>query len=80
MRERVNETRVNERMNKKKKQVVPTGIKNYFFLLAPNYSAHLSIDVHYSNSAKKFSYCSTATWGFFFFFFFGCFDTSKKAI
>ena len=60
MRERVNETRVNERMNKKKKQVVPIGIKNYFFLLAPNYSTHLSIDVHYSNSAKKFSYCSTA--------------------
>ena len=79
MREKVNETRVNERMNKKNKQVVPTGIKNYFFLLAPNYSAHLSIDVHYSNSAKKFSYCSTATWGFFFFFFL-CFDTSKIAI
>ena len=68
MREKVNETRVNERMNKKNKQVVPTGIKNYFFLLAPNYSAHLSIDVHYSNTTKKFSYCSTATWGFFFFF------------
>ena len=66
--ERVNETKLNERMNKKEKQVVLVGIKNYFFFLAPSYSAHLFIDVHCSNSAKKFNYCSIIAWVFFFFF------------
>ena len=33
----------------------------FFFCLALNYSAHLSIDVHCSNEAKKNKYSSTAT-------------------
>ena len=65
--ERVNETKLNERMNKKEKQVVLVGIKNYLFFLAPSYSAHLFIDVHCSNSAKKFSYCFAAAKEFFVF-------------
>ena len=32
--ERVNETKLNERMNKKEKQVVLVGIKNYFLFFS----------------------------------------------
>jgi len=38
-----------------------------FFFLALSYNAHLSIDVHCSNEAKKNSYSSTTGWWFFVF-------------
>jgi len=39
--------------------LIGLGIKSYFFCLALNYNAHLSIDVHCSNEAKKNSLNST---------------------
>ena len=50
----VNEERVNERMNKKRSKLYQLNKKLLCFL-AKSYSAHLSIDVHCSNLAKKFS-------------------------
>ena len=59
-----------DRWDKRKKKLrskLFLGIKNYFLFLDVSYSAHLSIDVHYSNSARKFSYCSTTAKEFFVF-------------
>ena len=47
-----------KRMKKKKKQVVAEQNKITFFLALMN-SAHLSIDVHCSNGAKKYRFSST---------------------
>ena len=42
--------------------LIGPGVKNCFFVcLAFSYSAHLSIDVHCSNEAKKNKYSSTTT-------------------
>ena len=56
-----------KKKRKKKEASCTRGIKNYFLFLDVSYSAHLSIDVHCSNSAKKFSYCSAAAKEFFVF-------------
>ena len=48
--------------------------KKLFYFLALSYSAHLSIDVHCSNEAKKNSYISTAVWLFL------CFSGAKITI
>ena len=56
-----------DRWEKKKKAICTGGIKNYFLFLDVSYSAHLPIDVHCSNSAKKFSYFSIAANEFFVF-------------
>ena len=48
--------------------------KKLFYFLALSYSAHLSIDVHCSNEAKKNSYISTAIWLFL------CFSGAKITI
>ena len=47
---------------KKKTSIILIGgwIKNYFFVLDVCYSAHLSIDVHCSKSAKIYNFTSTA--------------------
>ena len=42
--------------------LIGLGVKNCFFVyLVFSYSAHLSIDVHCSNEAKKNKYSSTTT-------------------
>ena len=58
---------VRDRWKKKKEASCTWGIKNYFLFLDVSYSAHLSIDVHCSNSATKFSYSSATANEFFVF-------------
>ena len=55
--------RLNKRMKKNRISFIivrGVGLKNYIFFLDVCYSAHLSIDVHRSKSAKNFSFASTA--------------------
>ena len=40
--------------------LIHPGVKYYYYCLALSYSAHLSIDVHYSNGSKKSKFSSTA--------------------
>ena len=52
--------REREKERKKKKLMKEERNLIKYFFLALSYSAHLSIDVHCSNEAKKNSYSSTA--------------------
>ena len=54
--------RLNKRMKKNRVSfIILIGVGlNFFFFLDVCYSAHLSIDVHCSKSAKNFSFASTA--------------------